>query len=62
VVELPRRVRGCRRRRGGRAVIAHIAGFPLEELLPSLGGAGAALLAARGWVALQLRRRREPGT
>jgi hypothetical protein len=43
-------------------VIAHIAGFPLEELLPSLGGAGAALLAARGWVALQLRRRREPGT
>ena len=43
-------------------MIAHIAGFPLEELLPSLSGAGAALLAARAWVVLQLRRRREPGT
>ncbi|HEX6228131.1 MAG TPA: hypothetical protein VFZ41_01565 [Solirubrobacterales bacterium] len=42
-------------------MIAHIAGFPLEELLPSLGGAGATLLAARAWVVLQLRRGREPG-
>jgi hypothetical protein len=31
-------------------VIAHIGGIPLEELLPS---AGAALVAARGWLALR---------
>jgi hypothetical protein len=42
-------------------VIAHIAGVPLEEVLPTAGGAGAALLAARGWLWLHLRRRREPG-
>ena len=28
----------------------------MEEMLPSLGGAGAALLMARGWLALRLRR------
>ncbi len=42
-------------------MIAHVAGFPLEELLPSLTGAGAGLVKARGWAALQLRRRRERG-
>ena len=34
VVELPRRVRG-------RRVIAHVGGVPLEEILPTLAGAGA---------------------
>jgi hypothetical protein len=42
-------------------VIAHIGGLPLEELLPSASGAGAALLLARGWLRLRVRRRREPG-
>jgi hypothetical protein len=42
-------------------VIAHVGGVPVEELLPSAAGAGAALLLARGWLALHLRRRREPG-
>lgn len=40
-------------------MIAHLAGVPLEELLPSAGGAGAALLLARAWVTVHLRRRRE---
>jgi len=40
--------------------MAHVGGVPLEETLPALGGASAALLAARGWLALHLRRRREP--
>jgi hypothetical protein len=38
-------------------VIAHVGGVPVEELLPSAAGAGAALLAARAWLALWLRRR-----
>ena len=42
-------------------MIAHVGGMPLEELLPSLTGAGAALLAARAWIMLRLRRGREPG-
>ena len=42
-------------------MIAHIGGVPAEELLPSAAGAGAALLAARAWLALHLRRRRGPG-
>ena len=41
-------------------MIAHVGGVPVEEMLPSLGGAGAALLMARGWLALRLRRGREP--
>ena len=36
-------------------VIAHVGGVPLEELLPSVTGAG--LLLARGWLMLHLRRR-----
>ncbi len=32
-------------------MIAHVAGLPLEEVvLPLIGGAGAGLLMARGWV------------
>ena len=38
-------------------MIAHIGGVPLEELLPSLTGAGAGLLLARAWIMLRLRRR-----
>jgi hypothetical protein len=40
-------------------VIAHVAGVPLEEALPSLSAASAGLLVARGWVAMRVRRRRE---
>ena len=43
-------------------MIAHLGGLPLEELLPSVTGAGAGLLVARAWILLRLRRRREPGT
>ena len=39
-------------------MIAHVAGLPLEELVPSLTGAGAGLLAARAWLTTHLRRRR----
>ncbi len=41
--------------------LAHVAGLPLEELLPALAGSGASLLAARAWLNLQLRRDRERG-
>ena len=43
-------------------MIAHVAGVPVEELLllASASGAGAALLPARAWLTLHLRRRREP--
>ncbi|HEV2875542.1 MAG TPA: hypothetical protein VGW14_10360 [Thermoleophilaceae bacterium] len=43
-------------------MIAHVGGVPLEEILPSATGAGAGLLAARAWIMVRLRRRREPGT
>jgi hypothetical protein len=42
-------------------VIAHVGGMPLEEMLPAATGTGAALLVARAWLMLHLRRRREPG-
>lgn len=42
-------------------ISAHVGGVPLEETVPSLAGAGAALLLARAWLMLHLRRRREPG-
>jgi hypothetical protein len=42
-------------------VMAHVAGVPVEELAPTLAGAGSALLLARTWVVLRLRRRRGPG-
>ena len=41
-------------------MIAHVGGLPLEEVAPSVAGAGAGLLLARAWIALRLRRRREP--
>jgi hypothetical protein len=41
-------------------VIAHVGAVPLEEILPSLGGAGAALLLARAWLSVHLRGRRRP--
>ena len=42
-------------------MIAHLGGMPLEELVPSVTGAGAGLLLARVWLMTHLRRRREPG-
>jgi hypothetical protein len=42
-------------------VIAHVAGVPVEETLPALAGTGTALLLARVWLMLHVRRRREPG-
>jgi hypothetical protein len=44
-------------------VIAHVGGVPLEEILPSLTGAGAGLLLARAWLMARWRQRRrgEPG-
>ena len=40
--------------------LAHIGGLPLEELPPSASAAGGALLLARAWLTLRLRREREP--
>jgi hypothetical protein len=34
---------------------AHVAGVPVEELIPTAAGAGAALLVARTWLSLHLR-------
>jgi hypothetical protein len=39
-------------------VIAHVAGLPVEELLPVLGGASALLVFARGWISLRVGRRK----
>jgi hypothetical protein len=36
-------------------IAAHVAGMPVEELLPSLAGAGAGLLFVRAWLALRFR-------
>jgi hypothetical protein len=41
-------------------IIAHVGAVPLEEMLPSVTGAGASLLLARAWLMLHLRRRQEP--
>jgi hypothetical protein len=38
---------------------AHVAGMPLEELLPMVAGPGTGLLAVRAWMAMSLRRRGE---
>jgi hypothetical protein len=35
---------------------AHVGGAPVEELIPTLAGAGTALLLARTWLASHLRR------
>ena len=39
-------------------VLAHIGGVPVEELLPAAAGTGGALVLARAWMAVHLRRRR----
>jgi len=38
-------------------IAAHVAGMPVEELLPSLAGAGTGLLVVRAWIALRFRDR-----
>jgi hypothetical protein len=40
-------------------VIAHVGGLPVEEFLPGLAGAGATLIAARAWLAVRFRDRRD---
>jgi hypothetical protein len=40
--------------------LAHVGGVPVEELLPFAAGGGTALLLARTWIALHLRRRERP--
>ena len=40
-------------------MIAHVAGVPVEELLPAAAGISTMMLAARAWVALRFRRRRD---
>ena len=42
-------------------MIAHVGGVPVEEVVPTLAGAGTALLIARAWLMLRVRRRPEPG-
>ncbi len=42
-------------------MIAHVGGVPLEEILPSVSGAGAGLVVARAWIMLRVRRRGKPG-
>jgi hypothetical protein len=37
-------------------MLAHVGGVPVEELLPTLAGAGGALAIARAWLAVRLRR------
>jgi hypothetical protein len=37
-------------------VSAHIAGVPVEEMIPAAAGAGGALCLARAWVWIHLRR------
>ena len=38
-------------------VVAHIAGVPVEELIPTAAGAGTVLLVSRTWLWLRVRRR-----
>ena len=40
-------------------VVAHVAGVPVEELLPSLAGAGAGLVFVRAWIAIRWRDRED---
>ena len=37
-------------------VLAHVGGVPVEELAPTLAGAGTGLLVARAWLVLHVRR------
>jgi len=41
-------------------IFAHVAGVPVEELLPTLVGPGAGLLLVRVWLSLRFKREREP--
>jgi hypothetical protein len=41
-------------------MIAHVAGMPVEEMLPSVSGASAVLVLARVWLVFHLRRRPDP--
>jgi hypothetical protein len=41
-------------------VIAHVAGVPLEEVLPTLAGTSTGLLVVRAWLMLRRPRRRMP--
>ena len=41
-------------------MIAHVGVLPLEELLPAASAAGGALLLARSWLTLRLKRHRHP--
>ena len=38
-------------------LVAHVAGVPVEELLPTVAGPGGMLLLARAWLWALLRRR-----
>ena len=40
-------------------IYAHVAGMPVEELLPSIGGPVAGLVMARAWLAITLRHRKD---
>ncbi|MGE5407357.1 MAG: hypothetical protein ACM3NV_01980 [Syntrophothermus sp.] len=40
-------------------IAAHIAGMPVEELLPSIVGPGVGLAAVRVWIALRWRDRED---
>ena len=40
---------------------AHVAGLPVEELLPWLAGPGTGLMMVRAWIAADHRRHREEG-
>jgi hypothetical protein len=40
-------------------IAAHVAGMPVEELLPSLAGAGTGLLFVRAWIAFRFRDRED---
>jgi hypothetical protein len=40
--------------------LAHVAGVPVEEMLPTAAGTGVVLLMARAWVSVHLRRQGGP--
>lgn len=41
--------------------LAHVGGVPVEELLPAAAGTGSALLMARAWLWMHLRRGDDTG-